>query len=184
MFMIPLLFAASMSVLNSSVLQSASGQGINNIGTFSAKGYSGQIIVLPPTYSQIQSNHIASPAVGSIISGNWSFAVKDGQVQQFKWDSQAITLSGKVNGSLSINGISHTSNINTSPPLSIVKLVGNHTSFKGDVNISTNGKTTWTSVPVVVSLLNGKLINLSISPTKTDDFFTIPLFGVVTSLIH
>jgi hypothetical protein len=60
----------------------------------------------------------------------------------------------------------------------------NGTIFKANADINFNDKTAFNDVPIVLSLLNGKLINLSIDPTKTEGLFTTPLFGIVTSLKH
>lgn len=161
--------------------QSAIAQNINTVGTFNAKGYTGQTFVLP---NLLLTPNQQRPPVGSIVGGNWSFAVNGGQMQQFQWIAQAYSLNGKVNGTMSINGITNTSNFNISQPLSSspIKLVGNSTVFKGDVNININGKTVWSNIPVIMTLSNGKLISLAISDEKTNGAFTIPLFGVVTSL--
>ena len=161
--------------------QSAIAQNTNTVGKFSASGYTGQIFVLP---NLILTPNQQKPPIGSIVGGNWSFAVNGGQVKQFQWIGQAYTLTGKVNETMSINGITNASNFNIAQPLSSspIKLVGNSTAFKGNVNININGKTVWMDIPVIVKLSNGKLLSLAISDEKTKGAFTIPLFGVVTSL--
>jgi hypothetical protein len=161
--------------------QSATAQNVNTVGTFSASGYTGQTFVLPgliPTPNQ------QSPPVGSIVGGNWSFAVNNGQLQQFQWIGQAYTLTGKVNETLSVNGMTNASNFNILEPSSSgpIKLVGNSTTFKGNVNININDKTVWNNIPAIVTLSNGKLTAFQISHEATNGAFTIPLFGVVTSL--
>jgi hypothetical protein len=189
MVAIPLLLVTSISVLYSNTMQSVSAQAPAGIDTFNAKGFTGQIVFLPGGMSEISSSFKQfglTPIVNSIIAGNWSFAVSNGQLQNFKWIVESITPNGKVTGSLSINGISNASNVNMSLPLSSsqIKLEGNHTSFKGNADINFNSKPVFTDVPVVVSLVNGKLINLSIETAKTSNFFTVPLFGTITSLTH
>ena len=166
---------------NSSQRSNAQKTNSTSIGTFSAKGYTGQIFVLP---NLILTPNQQRPPVGSVVGGNWSFAVNDGQVQKFQWIAQAYALTGKVNGTMSINGMKNTSNFDIAHPSSSdpIKLAGNSTAFKGNVNIDINGKTAWMDIPAIVTLSNGKLISLAISDEKTNGAFTVPLFGVVTSL--
>ncbi|HEY6535422.1 MAG TPA: hypothetical protein VIY08_06440 [Candidatus Nitrosocosmicus sp.] len=160
-----------------------------SVGTFSAKGYTGQTFVLPtgimftPKPSSISQFNLL-PSAGSIIAGNYSFAVNSGKLQDFKWNVQHLTLNGKVNGTFSITGVSNSTG--EVPPISTNKDIqlsnNNSTMFKANVEINFNGKTVFKDVPMVLSLLNGKLINLSIDPIKTEGLFTVPLFGIITSL--
>jgi hypothetical protein len=158
--------------------------------TFSAGGYTGQTFVLPSGVSFTPPSSISQfnllPPAGSIIAGNWSFAVNGGKLQDFQWDVQHLTLNGKVNGTFSITGVSNSTG--EVPPLSATKDIqlskSNSTIFKANADINFNDKTAFNDVPIVLSLLNGKLINLSIDPTKTEGLFTTPLFGIVTSLKH
>ena len=161
--------------------QSVFAQNTTSVGTFSASGYTGQTFVLP---GLILTPTQQKPPVGSVIGGNWNFAVNDGKLQHFQWIGQAHTLTGKINETLSINGMTNASNFDILQPLSTgpIKLVGNGTVFKGNVNINLNDKTIWTNVPAIVTLSNGKLIALQIGHEETNGAFTIPLFGVVTSL--
>ena len=175
--------------------QSAVAQNVNTsssnsgIQTFSASGYTGQIFVLPPSTTQTQHSPISqfnlSPPAGSIISGNWSFAVNGGKLQDFKWNVEFVGLNGKVNGTSSLTGISNATgaiapitnkNIQLSP--------SNGTAFKANADFNINGRTVFSDVPIVVYLFNGKLANLIIDSSRTGGLFTTPLFGVVTSLTH
>jgi hypothetical protein len=161
-----------------------------NFKTFSAGGYTGQTFVLPSGVSFTPPSSISQfnllPPAGSIIAGNWSFTVNGGKLQDFQWDVQHLTLNGKVNGTFSITGVSNSTG--EVPPLSATKDIqlskSNSTIFKANADINFNDKTAFNDVPIVLSLLNGKLINLSIDPTKTEGLFTTPLFGIVTSLKH
>ncbi len=153
----------------------------NGVETFSAKGYTGQTFILPnfvPTSNQVK------PPVGTILGGNWSIAVNNGQIKQLQWADHAYTLAGDVNGTLSVNGINNASNFDIAHPSSTgpIKLTGNSTAFKGDINVNIDGKTAWKNVPTIIKISNGKLISLQISDEATKGAFTIPLFGVVTSL--
>jgi hypothetical protein len=176
-----LLLSVTSVASNLNYSQSVFAQNTTSVGTFSASGYTGQTFVLPglkltPTQQK--------PPLGSVIGGNWNFAVNGGKLQQFQWIGQAYTLTGKINETLSINGMTNASNFDILQPLSTgpIKLAGNGTVFKGNVNINLNDKTIWTNVPAIVTLSNGKLIALQIGHEETNGAFTIPLFGVVTSL--
>lgn len=152
-------------------------------GTFNAKGYTGQIIVLPPSMTQLPNpSHPAAPPVGSIIGGNWSVDVSNGQVKNFTWDVKHYTLSGKVNGTFQIVKLTNTTGAVQPRSSPTIVLEGNHTQFSGNADIVINGKPAFTNVPIVFYLLNGKLVNLTISSAKTNNFFPLPLFGIVTSL--
>jgi hypothetical protein len=153
----------------------------NGVGTFSAKGYTGQTIILP---TLMLTPNQQMPPVGSVVGGNWSFAVNGGKLQDFKWIGQAYTLSGKINETLSVNGMTKASNFSIERPLASgpIKLMGNSTAFKGNVNININGKPIFTDIPSIVRLSNGKLVAFQISDEETKGAFTIPLFGIVTSL--
>jgi hypothetical protein len=176
-----LLLSVSSVASNLNYSQSAFAQNIPSVGTFSASGYTGQTFVLP---GLILTPTQQKPPVGSVVGGNWNFAVNSGKLQQFQWTGQAYTLTGKVNETLSINGMTNVSNFDILQPLSSgpIKLAGNGTVFKGNVNINLNDRTIWTNVPAIVTLSNGKLIALQIGHEETNGAFTIPLFGVVTSL--
>jgi len=87
-------------------------------------------------------------------------------LQNFKWNTNAITLSGRVNGSLSTNVTGATREY---PHPSII-LHENNTSFLG--------KPMFTDVPAAVQLINGKLVNFHVA----NNAFPFPFFGIVTSL--
>jgi hypothetical protein len=181
------LFAVNLLIGSSSTLQLSLAQKPAPIDSFSAKGYAGQEFVIPINPVQTPSSFQQfglTPAIGSIISGNWSFAVINGQLQSFKWNSEAVTLSGKVNGTFSIDEIRNSTGALPPSNSNKIQLEGNHTDFKGIADINLNDRSVFHDVPVVVHLLNGKLVNLSIDPSKTFNVFSLPLFGIVTSLIH
>lgn len=177
---------------NFNVYQIVAAQNANatSFKTFSAGGYTGQTFVLPSGVSFTPPSSISQfnllPPAGSIIAGNWSFAVNGGKLQDLQWNVQQLTLNGKVNGTFSITGVSNSTG--EVPPLSVTKDIqlskSNSTIFKANADLNFNGKPSFNDVPIVLSLLNGKLINLSIDPTKTEGLFTTPLFGIVTSLKH
>ena len=180
---IPLVFVALVSTSSVSFLQTAHAQIPG--GTFTARGYTGQIIVLPPNLTTPPTpSHPVAPPVGSIIGGNWSLDVSNGQVSNLKWDVNHYTLSGKVNGTFSITKLTNTTGAITPHSSSTIKLEGNSTAFKGNADININGKPAVTNAPIVFYLLNGKLVNLTIGPGKgqTSSAFPLPLFGIVTSV--
>lgn len=172
--------------------QSSNAQKTNgtSIGTFSVSGYTGQSFILPPSITQIPPFGTSSqfnllPPTGSIIAGNWSFVVNDGKLKDFKWDVNHLTLNGKVNGTFSITEISNSTGavLPTTTNKNIqLSENSNSTIFKANANININGRTVFNDVPIVLSLSNGKLVNLSIDPAKTDGLFITPIFGIATSL--
>jgi hypothetical protein len=178
-----LLFTAAASIVNNHYIQHALAQ-TSSTPNFSVKGYTGNTFIVP---SSIPLSNTSRGLVGSVIGGNWSFSVKGGTLQDFKWNAVAYTLSGKVNGTLSINGLSGATGAiseertNPQQPISRgITLQNNMAAFKGTANIDVDGKPKWSNVPVVVYLLNGKLVNLTVDTTKTN--ILLPLFGIVTSL--
>jgi hypothetical protein len=174
---------------NGSQIAAAQSINSNNVGSFSASGYTGQTFVLPSDIIQPPPSAISqfklSPPAGSIISGNWSFAVNGGKLQDFKWNVELITLNGKVNGTASITGISNSTGIVGSLTNNNIQLsASNGTAFKANADININDRTSFYDVPIVLYLLNGKLVNLSIDSIRTGGLFTTPLFGIVTTLTH
>jgi hypothetical protein len=93
-------------------------------------------------------------------------------------------LGGKVVGTLSIDKLTNVNGQITPHTGTGIVLQGNNTGFGGNADININGKPTFKDVPVVVYLLNGKLVNFTISANKTNGLFPFPLFGIVTSLTH
>jgi hypothetical protein len=180
---VPLVFLAVASTSSNSFLQTAHAQIAG--GTFSAKGYTGQIIVLPPnSFAPPNPSQTVAPPVGSIIGGNWSVDVNNGQISNFKWDVNHYTLGGKVNGTFTITKLTNTTGAITPGSSPTIKLNGNSTAFKGNADVIINGKPALSNAPIVFYLLNGKIVNLTISPGagKTYNPFPLPLFGIVTSL--
>ncbi len=177
-----LLLSVSSVASNLNYSQSAFAQNIPSVGTFSASGYSGQIFVLP---NLILTPNQQMPTIGSILGGNWSFAVNGGKLQDFKWNVELITLNGKVNGTASITGISNSTGIVGSLTNNNIQLsASNGTAFKANADININDRTSFYDVPIVLYLLNGKLVNLSIDSIRTGGLFTTPIFGIVTTLTH
>lgn len=184
--LIPILFVGSYSIGNSSILQSISAQSTEGIDTFSAAGYTGQLLTLPPSITQIEASQNEStigPSFGSVIGGNWSFAVGQGELENFTWNATSYTLLGEVKGTFSINGISDSSPLDTSSSDSI-QLDGNNTSFTGTADIEINNEVVFDDVPVVLYILNGNITSLTLSHQETEGLFTVPLYGIVTSLMQ
>jgi hypothetical protein len=106
-------------------------------------------------------------------------------LQDFKWNVELITLNGKVNGTASITGISNSTGIVGSLTNNNIQLsASNGTAFKANADININDRTSFYDVPIVLYLLNGKLVNLSIDSIRTGGLFTTPIFGIVTTLTH
>jgi hypothetical protein len=183
-----ILLLSTVVISNNFNFQIAAAQKASDAETFSAKGYTGQTFVLPsgmmPTPPATISQFNLLPPVGSIIAGNWSFAVKDGKLQNFNWKVEFMALNGKVNGTSSITGVTNVTGavlpITTNNSIQLSK--SNSTIFKANADINVNGKTAFRDVPIVFSLLKGRLVNLSIDPAKTEGLFSTPLFAIVNSL--
>ena len=138
----------------------------------------------PNSFTPPPPSETIAPPVGSIIAGNWSLSVNNGKVQNFKWDVNHYTLNGKVNGTFSITNLRNTTGAVTAGASPLIKLSGNSTKFKGNADINISGQTGLTNARIIFYLLNGKLVNLTITPQagKTYNPFPLPLFGIVTSL--
>jgi hypothetical protein len=183
--LVPILFLGSFTIGNSNILQSISAQQTSEEGvnSFSATGYTGQILTLPPSITQVPASNNESslgPTTGSVIGGNWSFTVSDGQLENFTWNANSYTLAGVVDGTFAINGIDDAGPLDTSSDS--IQLDGNNTSFTGTADIEINNETAFNDVPVVLYLLNGNIVSLTISHEETEGIFNLPLYGIVTSL--
>jgi hypothetical protein len=184
-----LLFAAALSIVSSPYIQqSASAQvstvpGTSTSGTFNAKGYMGILVLTPST---LQAMGGARPELqGSIIGGNWSFNVAKGVLQDFKIDLNRVSLAGKNTGTISISQLANVTGATTPSPTNAILLRNNSTTFQGTANISVNGTVQWKNVPVIVDLINGRLLNVSLDNAKTgNQFLNAPLFGLTTSLVR
>src|SRR5690606_28227779 len=96
--LIPLLLIGTLAVGSSSsnILQSALAQ-TSDTDSFSASGYTGQLLTLPPSITQVEASQNESalgPSIGSVIGGNWSFTVDQGQLENFSWNATSYTLGG------------------------------------------------------------------------------------------
>lgn len=182
--LIPILFLGSYELAYTNFSQNALAQNFESVDTFSSEGYTGQLVTLPPSISQIEASQNESaigPSIGSVIGGNWSFIIEDGQLQDFLWNATSYSLVGEKEGTFSVNDIEDATPLDSSDSESI-QLVGNATSFTGNTDVVINGETVFSDVPAVVYLLNGNIASLTLSHEETEGIFTIPLYGIVTSL--
>lgn len=184
--LIPILLIGTLAVGSSSsnILQNALAQSSESTDSFSATGYTGQLLTLPPSITQIdasQNESAIGPSIGSVIGGNWSFTVNQGQLENFTWNATSYTLGGDIEGTFAINGINDAGPLDTSSGDSIT-LDGNSTTFTGTTDIVINGETVFSDVPVVLYILNGNIASLTLSHEETEGIFTVPLYGIVTSL--
>lgn len=116
-----------------------------------------------------------------IYGGNWSFAVADGNVTDFKVALEMVMINGTGFHTHSIDGIRNVSGdwtFNNTEPIKITLNRNNYTDFGGIVDISTNGTVEWRDVPIAVHLLNGKVINFNIDPV-VDHFKGLPIYGLI-----
>jgi hypothetical protein len=185
LLLIPILLIGTFSVGSSSnILQNAMAQTSESTDSFSATGYTGQLLTLPPSIVQIdasQNESAIGPSIGSVIGGNWSFNVEQGQLENFTWNATSYTLGGEVEGTFAINGINDAGPLDTSDSDSI-QIAGNNTAFTGNADIEINGETVFSDVPVTLYILNGNIASLTISNQETEGLFNVPLYGIVTSL--
>ncbi|NOJ32048.1 MAG: hypothetical protein DA329_07925 [Candidatus Nitrosocosmicus sp.] len=80
--MIPILLTSKFTIgSNNNIFQYALAQGSEAADSFSVTGYTGQILTLPPSITQVEATQNESslgPSVGSVIGGNWIFTVGGG----------------------------------------------------------------------------------------------------------
>jgi hypothetical protein len=179
--MVAVFFTANLTIGNNNLFLSVIAQTTEeDVNSFSATGYTGQLLTLPPTITQVEATQNES-AIGSVIGGNWSFIVTDGQLQDFRWNATSYTLGEDVEGTFAINGINDADPLDTSSDDSIT-LDGNSTKFTGTTDIEISGETVFSDVPVVLYILNGNIVSLTLSHEETEGILTVPLYGIVTSL--
>lgn len=200
-FAFSFLLVLNIDMLHGTSFQKAFSQPSEAINTFRAAGYTGQNLVIPPGVPQVlTSDNMTRALVGSVVGGNWSFSVNEGQLEDFNWEAIAYTLTGEVNGTFSVENIKdnataigtftddRTNNLTAVGPSTDVdeskdiQLIGNHTSIESTANIIIDNETVWKDVPISLYLLNGNIVSLTISPYQTNNSFPLPLYGVVTSL--
>ncbi|MDQ2686190.1 MAG: hypothetical protein M3Y25_10165, partial [Thermoproteota archaeon] len=63
-----------------------------------------------------------------------------------------------------------------------ITLDGNSTTFTGISDIEINGETVFSDVTVILYILNDNIASLTWSHDETEGIFTVPLYGIVTSL--
>lgn len=201
-FALSFLLVLNIAVLHENSFQKAFSQPSEAVDTFSASGYTGQNVVLPPSIPQVPTSENMSRApVGSVIGGNWSFSVNEGQLEDFSWEATAYTLTGEVNGTFSIESIKdnataidtftvdEANNLTAVVGSSIdsdesraIQLIGNYSSIESTANIIIDNEPVWRDVPIALYLLNGNIVSLTVSPNQTNNSFPVPLYGIVTSL--
>ncbi len=169
---------------SSNILQSALAQTSESTNSFSATAYTGQLLTLPPSITQVEASQNESaigPSIGSVIGGNWSFSVNQGKLENFVWNATSYTLGGDVEGTFAINAINDASPLDNSGSDSI-QLDGNNTSFTGTADIEINGENVFSDVPVTLYILNGNKASFTLSNQETEGLFNVPLYGIVTAL--
>ncbi len=58
-----------------------------------------------------------------------------------------------------------------------------NTTITGTVNILVNGTQKWGDVPITISIQNGRVINIAVDSTKTDNHFAgQPIYGIVQTI--
>lgn len=177
------------STSNSNYITLAQTQGGNNtttntnatnIDTFRAKG---QI-------SSLASDTLAGrPSSNAsemwVLGGDWEFGVNKGNLSNLVVDIAMSGIDGKKAHHHTIETLKNaTGAVLPDHSKQIALTSSNHTDFRGISDITTDGKIKWKDVPVVVHLMNGRIVNFNIEGTKTDDHFKgLPVFGTVESII-
>jgi hypothetical protein len=177
------------SIVNSNGLTLAQTQGGNNtttnanatdIDTFRAKG---QI-------SSLASDTLAGrPSSNAsemwVLGGDWELGVNKGNLSNLVVDIAMSEINGKGAHHHTIETLKNaTGAVLPGHSEQIALISSNHTDFSGIADITTDGKIKWKDVPIVVHLMNGRIVNFNIEPTKTDDHFKgLPVFGTVESII-
>lgn len=161
-----------------------------------------RMLYFPPSIPQVPtSDNMSRAPIGSVIGGNWSFSVNEGQLEDFKWEAIAYTLTGEVNGTFAVESVKgnataigtftvdETNNLTAAVGSSTdndesraIQLIGNYTSIESTANIIIDGEPVWTDVPIALYLLNGNIVSMTVSPNQTNNSFPVPLYGIVTSL--
>jgi hypothetical protein len=120
---------------------------------------------------------------GSVIGGNWILDVSGGTLKNFNLYIEMVGLNGQLDMMHTISRLKNVAAVTSTYSAFNRMFLGNKsTSFRGDADITTNSKIEWSRVPIVVSLINGKLLNISTHTAKTSGHFTgIPIFGIATS---
>ena len=151
-----------------------------NVDTFRAKG---QI-------SSLASDTLAGRTTSNasemwVLGGDWEFGVNKGNLTNLAVDIAMSKIDGKGAHHHTIEILRNaTGAVLPGHSEQIALTNSNHTDFKGIADITTNGKIKWKDVPVVVHLMNGRIVNFNIEGTKTDDHFKgLPVFGTVESII-
>jgi hypothetical protein len=155
----------------------------SNLDTFNAKG----------TISSLAADTItgSNATLGShpediwVLGGNWSYAVMNGNLSDFKVNIIMTQIGGR---GLHTHSIENLRNVTGEvPPItnttSIMLRNSNYTDFIGIADINTNDQVKWKDVPITVHLLQGNIVNFNMDPIKTEDHFKgLPVFGTVTSI--
>jgi hypothetical protein len=176
-----LLIASGYSTQLASAQSATSSTSPSVAGSFGARGYMGILILSPQTIQALPG--AAQSLVGSVIGGNWSFDVSQGHLQNFNINLNRLSLAGQNTGTITINGLSNATGAVSASPTNAILLQNGNSVFQGTANIDVNGTAKWKNVPMIVDLINGKLVNISFDNAKTDyQFLGTPLFGIVTSL--
>jgi hypothetical protein len=185
------------STNSTTLAQSAGGSATNTtfLTTFHAKGFLGSF-ALPANSTHFKVN------VQYLLVGNWSFDIVSGNLQNFTMNLQNVSLAGKAEHTYSVNGLTNVTGIgtrnvtspnNTTSPATganqnssksnKIVLTGNETAFGGLATIYSDGKPAWNNVLTSITVLNGKLINISFDSRKTEGRFAGNLiYGAITTL--
>ncbi|MDN5847952.1 MAG: hypothetical protein L0H53_16960 [Candidatus Nitrosocosmicus sp.] len=132
-----------------------------------------------------------------VLGGNWEFNVDNGNLTNFVVDIEMAKIDGTDAHKHTIEKLNNVTGMSllivnplkvdlmTNQPSSKIALVkDNSTMFRGTADLTTNENIQWKDVPVHVTIRNGNVLNLAISPLETKDHFKgLPVFGIVQSIV-
>src|SRR5215213_780158 len=163
--------------------------------TFFAKGVNG-ILVLDP--NAIQDAPPPSKYFGTIVGGNWSLDVVNSSIQNFTMNLLSIRPNGTVAETAIVSTITNdTVAMSDASPSNATTLVSsnntsnntistssnNSTVLQGVANISINGTVRWRDVPLALTMMDSRIINISIDSTRTEnEFGSLPIHGIIMSM--
>ncbi len=111
------------------------------------------------------------------LRGEWNMQVRDGSIVRFSANMAAVPSSTSL-------GKSHTHQLLNYNASEIGLRDSNNNFFtNGTIDIGTNDKISWSSVPVVITINNGKTITITIDDSQAGHHFAgQPIVGTVESI--
>jgi hypothetical protein len=119
---------------------------------------------------------IYAPATKWIATGNWSMAVRNGNVSSFNTNMTWYNNNGTGTHSHQLNNFRATEGKVAIKP-------DNSLSLKGTMDVGTNNRIVWKNVHATIDIKGGKTFSTSVNDNETNHHFAgQTIYGVVTSL--